>query len=116
MNDTQNGNAAVCSFPHTFDCPSSAYDKDGRLTFSGTLLTMEDCSFENWFEGKTPQMRNWGKSILLRWREAGYPSLGECPPCGGSEVHLLEFALGMMVGACVTLANDKLSGGDNKPL
>ncbi len=108
----ENENAEACSLPRTFDCPASAYDNDGRLTFSGMFLTAEDCSFENWFAGRTPQMRVWGKQVLDRWREAGYPCLGEPPP-NDCELHLLDFALGMIVG--VLLANAKTTDSRELP-
>jgi hypothetical protein len=113
---SQNESVAACSDLHTSSLPVSAYDSDGLLTFSGMLLTMEDCSFENWFAGRTPQMRKWGKQVLARWRESGYPSLGDAPP-DNSELRLLDYSLGVMCGVMLMPNDPKMSDpakGDSK--
>ena len=106
--DSQNGSVSVCSSHDTSGLPASAY-KDGHLTFSGMLLTMEDCSFENWFGDRTHQFRAWGKDVLAQWREAGYPSLGERPP-PSIGLSLLDYSLGVMCGV-VSRPNEKVSDG-----
>ena len=104
---SQNENESACSSPDTSGLPESAY-KNGRVTFSGVMMTPEGCqkSFENWFGERTPQFRAWGKGVLARWKESGYPSLGDWPP-QEVEVDLLVYSLGVMCGA--SRPNDKLS-------
>ena len=96
---SQNENESACSSPDTSGLPESAY-KNGRVTFSGVMMTPEGCqkSFENWFGERTPQFRAWGKGVLARWKESGYPSLGDWPP-QEVEVDLLVYSLGVMCGA-----------------
>src|SRR5258708_33369105 len=77
----QNGNGAVCSRSDKCPPPRSFY-KAGQLTLAGWLITVADCprSFENAFQGKTPQFRKYGKELLTQWRQRGCPCLGPWPP------------------------------------
>lgn len=91
---SQSGNELSSAGPDISDLPESAY-KDGQLTFSGIMMTLATCqkSFENWFGGKSPKFRTWGKELLNKWCRFGYPDLGDFPPpnCG---VSILDYALG----------------------
>lgn len=83
---------------HNITLPDSAY-KDGHLTLAGWLLTVEGCpeSFENAFAGRSLLFQKWGKSLLSRWRESGYPCLGDWPP-EGVGLQLLDYSLGVISG------------------
>ncbi len=111
MVGNQSGNVAACFCRDMGGCPASACDRHVRLAFSGMLLTTEDCSFENWFAGRTPQMRESGKQELAQRRECGFPSLGESSP-GNSGSSLLDYSLGVMCG--VLLSTTRMSHAEER--
>jgi len=96
--------AAACCDPHTESYPVAAY-KDGHLTLSGWLLVVEGCpdSQSNFAaSGRTPQIAEWSRELLSRWRESGYPDLGAWPPEG---TELFAYSLGVICG--VLMPNDR---------
>jgi len=106
MDHNQSENVAACSSPDTSDLLASAY-RNGHLTFSGVMMTPEGCpkNFENWFGDRTPQFHTWRKAVQNRWKESGYPSLGDWPP-QGTGLNLFDYSLGVMCG--VLLSTTKL--------
>lgn len=59
-------------------------DKEGRLTISGYMLTLLECPTALDFAAKTNRHREQYQQLLLRWKEAGLPDLGEWPKDGVS--------------------------------
>lgn len=85
----------LCCTPRTASPPPETAYKDGLLTPAGWMMSASQCSRtqEDAFAGRSDRYKLWGKELLSRWQEAGFPSLGDWPP-ENIGLNLMDYCLG----------------------